>query len=82
LEKYEGAGACLAGSEMPKTIDRDEVARLMNVGVQLIDVLPKKEYSESHLPRAINIPLSSLNEEAVNRLQKDEPVIVYCYDYQ
>jgi rhodanese-related sulfurtransferase len=67
---------------MPRTIDRDEVQRLMDQGAQLIDVLPKKEYTESHLPRAVNIPLQSLDEITVAPLQKDKFVIVYCYDYQ
>lgn len=48
---------------MPRVIDRDEVQRLMDHGAQLIDVLPKKEYAESHLPGAINISLQSLNEK-------------------
>ena len=67
---------------MPRTIDRNEVQRLMNQGAQLIDVLPKKEYGESHLPQAINVTLQSLDEEAAGQLQRDKPVIVYCYDYQ
>ena len=67
---------------MPRVIDRDEVQRLMDHGAQLIDVLPKKEYAESHLPGAINIPLQSLNEKTVAQLRKDCSVIVYCYDYQ
>ena len=66
---------------MPRVIDRDEVQRLMDEGAQLIDVLPKKEYTESHLPRAINIPLQSLNEKTVGQLMRDKPVTVYCYDY-
>lgn len=67
---------------MPKSVDRNEVQRLINKGVQIVDVLPQKEYGDFHLPRAINIPLKSLNHETVNRLQSERPVIVYCYDYQ
>ena len=67
---------------MPRTIDRNEVQRLMNQGAQLIDVLPKKEYGESHLPQAINVSLQSLDAAAATRLPKEKPVIVYCYDYQ
>ena len=66
---------------MPRVIDRDEVQRLMDEGAQLIDVLPKKEYTESHLPSAINIPLQSLNEKTVGQLMRHKPVTVYCYDY-
>jgi len=67
---------------MPRVIDRDDVQRLMDHGAQLIDVLPKKEYAESHLPGAINIPLQSLNDKTVAQLRKDSSVILYCYDYQ
>jgi len=67
---------------MPKTIDHDEVQRLTRQGAQLVEVLPRKQYRELHLPGAINIPLHSLDQESVAALQKDNPVIVYCYDYQ
>jgi len=46
-----------------------------------VDVLPPEEYGEAHLPGAINIPLKELNRETTERLRRDEPVIVYCYDY-
>ena len=46
-----------------------------------MDVLPREEYEEAHLPGAINIPLKELNGEATARLGRDAPVIVYCHDY-
>lgn len=67
---------------MPQTIDRNEVQRLTDVGAQLVDVLPKKEFGNFHLPHAINIPLKSLRQESASQLQREKPVIVYCYDYQ
>ena len=67
---------------MPQAIDRTEVQRLMDQGAQIIDVLPKKEYGDFHLPHAINIPLKSLNQDNASQLQREKPVIVYCYDYQ
>ncbi len=66
---------------MPKTIFRDEVRRLLAEGAQVVDVLPSKEYAESHLPGAINIPLKELDRETAGRLRRDGPVIVYCHDY-
>jgi rhodanese-related sulfurtransferase len=30
-------------------------------GAQLVDVLPREEYEDEHLPRAINIPLKELD---------------------
>ncbi|MBA2510051.1 MAG: rhodanese-like domain-containing protein [Rubrobacteraceae bacterium] len=66
---------------MPTTIFRDGVRELLEEGAQLVDVLPPEEYGEAHLPGAINIPLKELNRETTEQLRRDEPVIVYCYDY-
>ncbi len=68
---------------MPTAIFRDEVRRLVQEEmVQLVDVLPREEYEDEHLPGAINIPLKELNRETIARLNRDAPVIVYCHDYQ
>ena len=67
---------------MPKSIDRNEVQRLVNEGAQLVDVLPRKEYDSFHLPGAINLPLKLINHDTIHQLQKQSAVIVYCYDYQ
>jgi len=50
-------------------------------GAQLVDVLPREEYEDEHLPRAINIPLKELDGETIEQLGRDAPVIVYCHDY-
>jgi len=65
---------------MPTEIDRDEVQRLVAAGAQLVEVLKPDEYEGEHLPRAINIPLKALNSEAANVLDRDRPVVVYCWD--
>ena len=67
---------------MPESIARDEVQRLLKQGAQLVEVLPRQEYEEEHLPGAINIPLKELNQETAAQLKRDAPVIVYCHDYQ
>jgi rhodanese-related sulfurtransferase len=67
---------------MPTGIFRDDLHKLLENGAQLIDVLPREEYEEEHLPGAISIPLKELNRETSARLQHDVPVIVYCHDYQ
>jgi len=60
---------------MPTTIDRDQLQRLLELDhAQLVEVLPPDEYDDEHLPAAINIPLKTL--------ERERPVIVYCYDYQ
>jgi len=65
---------------MPTDIHRDEVQRLLAEGAQLIEVLPEKEYKEEHLPGAINIPLRKLDRDAASQLNKEHPLIVYCFD--
>ena len=67
---------------MPTPIDRDEVQRLLAEGAELVEVLPRAEYEEEHLPGASNIPLKELDAETTRRLERERPVIVYCHDYQ
>jgi rhodanese-related sulfurtransferase len=67
---------------MPTNIDRYGVQRLVAEGAQLVDVLPPKDYEDEHLPGAINIPLKQLDRKTTTRLDRNQPVIVYCYDNQ
>lgn len=67
---------------MPRGIRREEVQRLMRDGTKVVEVLPPAEYAEEHLPGAINLPLKELNRETARVLKHDQPVIVYCHDYQ
>ncbi len=67
---------------MPGFVDRDEVRKLLEEeGTKLVEVLPREEYEEEHLPGAINIPLKELDRETTAGLRRDAPVIVYCHDY-
>ena len=68
---------------MPEAIDRDEVQRLLDdEQAQLVEVLPPDEYEDEHLPGAINIPLKLLDAQTAEQLDRERPVIVYCYDTQ
>ncbi len=68
---------------MPTSIERDELQRLLrDEQGQLVEVLPPDEYDDEHLPGAINIPLKTLDRETTRQLDRERPVIVYCYDYQ
>jgi rhodanese-related sulfurtransferase len=67
---------------MPKSADREEVRGLISEGAQIVEVLPKGEYEEEHLPGALNIPLKELNRGSASRLERGTPVVVYCWDYQ
>ena len=65
---------------MPKQIHRDVVRGLLDQGAQLVEVLPQNEYEEDHLPGAINRPLRRIDSEAAALLDRDRPIIVYCWD--
>ncbi len=65
---------------MPKKIEREELRRLVAGGAQLVEVLKPEEYEKEHLPGAINLPLRSLDEEGTKTLDRNRPVIVYCWD--
>ena len=67
---------------MVEQIDRKRVQELVRDGAQLVEVLPRAEYEDEHLPGAINIPLKQLDRGSVRGLDRGLPVIVYCYDSQ
>jgi len=59
-------------------LERDELLKRVHSGdVTVIDVRPDIEYQSGHLPSALNIPLSKLEEEIKN-LPKDKEIIAYC----
>lgn len=66
---------------MPTTIGREDVHRLVADGAQLVEVLPREEYEEEHLPNALHLPLKSLSaSSAASVIDSARPVIVYCWD--
>jgi rhodanese-related sulfurtransferase len=67
---------------MPTEIKRDEVCHMVVGGAVLVEVLPTEEYDAEHLPGAINIPLPQLDRQSTAVLQRDQSIIVYCYDLQ
>ena len=63
-----------------KDLDRSAVQELIAGGAQLVEVLGAEEYEEDHLPGAVNIPLRRIETEAPTTLDKNSPVVVYCWD--
>ena len=61
-------------------LGREELlALLKKTRVALVDVLPPESYAAGHLPRAINLPLARVNEDAGRLLpDKGQEIIVYC----
>lgn len=65
---------------MAEPILYPELRRLLDDGAQLVEVLPREEYAEAHLPGAINIPLKALDALTTGDLDRSKPVVVYCWD--
>lgn len=65
---------------MPGELDRHEVQKMIAEGAQLVDVLSDSEWEQSHIVGAVHIPLKQLDELAPTTLDKQRPVIAYCYD--
>jgi rhodanese-related sulfurtransferase len=61
-------------------LQRHEVQDLIERGAQVVEVLPRGEYEEDHLPGAINLPLRAIEKEAATKLDRSRPVVVYCWD--
>jgi rhodanese-related sulfurtransferase len=67
---------------LPTIANRQDVQRLLAQNAKLVEVLPADEYEAEHLPGALSIPLKTLNRQSAGRLDRDRPVIVYCWDLQ
>jgi phage shock protein E len=75
-----GAPSDHDGSSVPADIDREGLKRLLEQGAQLVEVLPRDEFEDEHLPGALNIPLRRIDAEGPARLDRSRPVVVYCWD--
>jgi rhodanese-related sulfurtransferase/predicted transcriptional regulator len=61
-----------------EALDADElIKRARNGTVQVFDVRPPREFEAGHLPGAVNVPLSQL-EQAFQALPKDTRIVAYC----
>ena len=65
---------------MPTSVWLDKLQELISDGAQVVEVLPEAEHAEAHLPGAINIPLKQLDASTTAILDRDRPVVVYCWD--
>lgn len=57
----------------------DDIRQSMQPGATLLDVRNADEFSRGALPNAKNIPLALLPLLANERLDKHNPVLVYCH---
>jgi rhodanese-related sulfurtransferase len=65
---------------MANRIELAALQRLIGAGAQVVDVLPAREYAESHLPGALNIHLKVLDADTTAGLDRARAVVVYCHD--
>ena len=65
---------------MARAVLYEQAQELIDGGAQLVEVLPEEEYREAHLPGAVNIPLKRLDAETAAALDRQRPVVVYCWD--
>ena len=61
-------------------LQRQAVQELIEKGAQVVEILPPEEFEEDHLPGAVNMPLRKIETEAESKLDKNTPVVVYCWD--
>jgi phage shock protein E len=61
-----------------QTIVESVNSNLDNGGALLVDVRTPEEFSEQRATRAINIPLSDIQNAQTSALQKDAAIYVYC----
>ncbi|MBM7585406.1 rhodanese-related sulfurtransferase/Fe2+ or Zn2+ uptake regulation protein [Bacillus pakistanensis] len=60
------------GVSLPELKDRMEKGEVL-----LIDVRPKEEYEEAHIPGAVSMPIEELKEK-LSSLPTDNDVVAYC----
>ena len=66
---------------MARTVDIHELRELLDQGAQLVEVLPRDEYDEMHLPGALHLALKELDAERAGALlDRSRAVVVYCWD--
>jgi rhodanese-related sulfurtransferase len=65
---------------MTTRIALTELEELIADGAQLVEVLPEAEYTDAHLPGAINIPLKELTAQTAVALDRERAIVVYCWD--
>lgn len=60
-------------------VSAGEARRLLKDGALVIDVRTAGEFQAGHLPQALNVPLSDLNDQVALRApDKSRPILVHC----
>ncbi|MGM9619745.1 MAG: rhodanese-like domain-containing protein [Oscillospiraceae bacterium] len=73
--------AAAEGNNGYRQINAEEAAAMMEeeIGYIILDVRTVEEYSEKHIPGAVNIPNETIGSEDIPELpDKDQLILVYC----
>ena len=65
---------------MATAIMLDQLQALIGEGAQVVEVLPREEFDEMHLPGAVHLPLKELDGRRAQQLDPERAVVVYCWD--
>lgn len=65
------------GNDTFSTIKIDEVTTYADDGYVILDVREEYEYEEGHIPGAVNVPLSDIQEDEYT-LEQSEKYVVIC----
>ncbi len=65
---------------MFESIGRIRARQLLDDGAQVVEVLERRQYRLAHLPGAVHLPAWELTRERADELDRDRPVVVYCFD--
>ena len=70
--------AYLESKDVLEAVSIAELAERIRTGlVTVVDVRPREEYAAGHLPGAINVPLSEIDEHA-HEMPRDREIVAYC----
>ena len=71
--------SCQAQTDFKSVDIKEFKIEIAKTDVQLVDVRTAKEYSEGHIPEAMNIDVNAPDfEEKIKVLDKKENVAIYC----
>lgn len=65
---------------MFESIDRERVRRLVDDGAQVVEVLEETQFRRAHLPGALHMPAWEMTRERAGTLDRQRPIVVYCFD--
>lgn len=60
------------------TIELDEVLTYEENGYTIVDVREVDEFADGHIPTAINVPLSGIEQEEFGELAEDGKYVIIC----